>query len=252
MKKSIIALTLASLCGATSAHADTILGLYVGVQGWDMDTDGGFASSPSLTDFAFDSETKSNFYVALEHPIPLIPNVKVQRTNMDTSGNVALNANFEFGGELFNVNSNVFTDVEMTSTDVVLYYELFDNDLLSFDFGLNGKYIDGDLFVQSNDDASLNAAESLSGVIPMLYSKVQVGLPFTGWSAFAEGNYLAFDDSTITDYQVAITYTFVDNLAVDMTAQLGYRSLEVELDDLDGIYSDLEFSGVFAGLEVHF
>ena len=42
------------------------------------------------------------------------------------------------------------------------------------------------------------------------------------------------------------------NLAIDLTLQLGYRAVTLELDDLDDIYSDLEFKGIYAGLEVHF
>jgi hypothetical protein len=44
----------------------------------------------------------------------------------------------------------------------------------------------------------------------------------------------------------------MENLAVDVTFQVGYRAVELELDDLDDIYSNLEFKGVYAGLEVHF
>ena len=43
-----------------------------------------------------------------------------------------------------------------------------------------------------------------------------------------------------------------ENLAIDVTFQIGYRAITVELDDLDDIYADLEFKGFFAGLEVHF
>ena len=94
--------------------------------------------------------------------------------------------------------------------------------------------------------------EEFSGVVPMLYSRIQVGIPLTGFGAYIEGSFLSFDDQTLTDYQAAVTYSLLDNIAIDMTFQLGYRSLTLDLDDLDGIYTDLEFSGAFAGVEVHF
>jgi hypothetical protein len=37
-----------------------------------------------------------------------------------------------------------------------------------------------------------------------------------------------------------------------MTFELGYRTVTVQLEDLDDIYSNLDFKGVYAGLEVHF
>ncbi|MEP3827065.1 MAG: hypothetical protein ABJM47_03165, partial [Lentilitoribacter sp.] len=70
--------------------------------------------------------------------------------------------------------------------------------------------------------------------------------------AFVEGSFLNIDDHTLSDYQAALTYSLMENLAVDVTFQLGYRAVELELDDLDDIYSNLEFKGVYAGLEVHF
>lgn len=252
MKRLVTSLAIASSILAVPAQADTLLGLYVGAQGWNMDTEGGFANSASLTEFDFESETKASFYVALEHPVPLIPNLKVRRTPLDSGGDVVLTSTFTFNDQIFSLDTPLQTQVDMTNTDFILYYELFDNDLVSFDFGINGKYVDGSIFVQDAADATNFAEEEFSGVVPMLYSRLQVGLPLTGLGIYAEGSYLAIDDHTLSDYEVALTYEFIDNLAVDMTLQLGYRATMLELEDLDNIYSDLEFSGAFLGLEVHF
>jgi outer membrane protein len=253
MKKSLLGLCVLSSIVATSAQADMLLGLYAGAQGWNMETTGSFADDANEpSSFNFEDETQGSFYVALEHPIPIIPNVKFQRTALDTAGEVTLDANFEFGGRLYTSNTDIFTDVELTSTDMILYYELFDNDLISFDVGINGKYLDGNLLVEEKDDSSSRSMEEFSGVVPMLYSRVQVGLPLTGFGAYAEGSFLSFDDHTLTDYQAAVTYSLLDNIAIDMTLQLGYRAFTLDLEDLDGIYTNLEFSGAFAGVEVHF
>ena len=139
----------------------------------------------------------------------------------------------------------------MDSTDFILYYELFDNDLVSFDLGVNAKYIDGSLSVVDAASNTQGAGE-FSGVVPMAYSRLQLGLPFTGLAAYAEGSYLSFDDHELSDYQVAVAYSFIESLAVDMTLQVGYRKVTVDIEDLDDIYANMEFDGVFAGLEVHF
>jgi outer membrane protein len=249
MNKTALSIGLLALCASQTANADTLLGLYAGAQAWNMETTGGFSNDGTNADFAFDDQGNTNLYVAFEHPIPVIPNVKVQRTDMSTQGKITLNSNFSFGGELFPVDVNAVSDVDMTTTDFILYYELFDNDLISFDFGINAKYIEGELLVTSDDTV---AREEFSGPVPMAYSRLAVGIPLTGFGAFVEGSFLSIDDHTFTDYQAAITYSLMENLAVDVTFQLGYRSVTVELEDLDDIYSDLEFKGVFAGLEVHF
>jgi outer membrane protein len=249
MKKNTLSIGLLALCVSFTSQADTLLGLYAGAQAWNMETSGGFSNDGSNTEFNFEEQTNTNLYVAFEHPIPLIPNVKVQRTAMDTQGDVILDAQFTLGDKVFAANGNAFTDVSLTTTDFILYYELFDNDLVSFDVGLNAKHIDGE-FVATVDGET--GREEFSGPVPMVYSRLAVGVPFTGFGAFVEGSFLSIDDHTISDYQAAITYSLMENLAIDLTLQLGYRAVTLELDDLDDIYSDLEFKGIYAGLEVHF
>jgi len=249
MKKNTLSLGLLALCVSFTSQADTLLGLYAGAQAWNMETSGGFSNDGSNTEFNFEEQTNTNLYVAFEHPIPLIPNVKVQRTAMDTQGDVILDTQFTLGDKVFAANGNAFTDVSLTTTDFILYYELFDNDLVSFDVGLNAKHIDGEFLATVDGETG---REEFSGPVPMVYSRLAVGVPFTGFGAFVEGSFLSIDDHTISDYQAAITYSLMENLAIDLTLQLGYRAVTLELDDLDDIYSDLEFKGIYAGLEVHF
>ncbi|WP_416307690.1 TIGR04219 family outer membrane beta-barrel protein [Neptunicella sp. SCSIO 80796] len=251
MKKTLF-LTAALAMTTGAVNADTVLGVYAGVQGWNVDANGGFADDSNLADFSFDKETKSSFYVALEHPVPLVPNLKIRRTNINNNGSATLTSSFTFDGQNFTADSNLITDIDLTNTDYVLYYELFDNDLFSFDFGLNIKDVEGNIFVQNVDNTSQTGSENFDGFIPLLYSKVTAEMPLTGLGFYAEGNYLSIDDHKVYEYQAAITYNMMDNLAIDMTLQLGYRSFMLELDDLDGVYSDLEFKGPFAGVEVHF
>lgn len=251
MKKGLLAAALGCALMSASSHADTILGVYVGAQVWQTDTSGGFADSSSTADFSFDDESNTALYIAFEHPVPFIPNVKINRTSLDNTGSTVLTTNFTFDGQLYTANSEVNSDVEIDATDFILYYELFDNDVVSFDLGVNAKYIDGTLGVV---DSASNTAGSVefSGVIPMAYSKVQLGLPFTGLSAYFEGSYLSFDDHEVSDYQAAVQYSFIESIAIDMTLQLGYRNVTVDIEDLDDVYADMEFDGVFAGLELHF
>ncbi|MFQ3206515.1 MAG: outer membrane protein [Glaciecola sp.] len=252
MKKSLLGCALLAAAVVAPVQADTLLGAYVGAQAWNMGTDGGFSNQQStLTNFAFDDKTNGAFYVALEHPVPLIPNIKVSRTILDTAGVTTLATEFEFNGTLYGNNTILNTDIEMTGTDFILYYEILDNDAVSIDIGINGKYVDGTIMV-SEATGNRMTSEDFSGVIPMGYAKVELGLPFTGLGLYAEGSFLAIDDSTASDFQAALTYSFVESLALDMTLQAGYRAMKIELDDVDDLYSNLEFTGVFVGLEFDF
>ncbi|MCW8092693.1 TIGR04219 family outer membrane beta-barrel protein [Alteromonas sp. ASW11-130] len=250
MKKVLLTASLATLF-SMPVMADTVAGLYVGGQGWKTDTSGSFADTSSMANFNFDDETNTAMYVAIEHPLPFIPNVKINHTTLDSEGVTALQNDFTYAGTTFASNTTVATQSDITATDLILYYELFDNDLVSFDVGLNGKYVDGKLAVLDEANA-LQGSRDFSGIVPMVYSRVQVGLPFTGLAAYAEGSYLSIDDHKVSDFQVAVTYAVIDSLAVDMTVQLGYRRVDVDIDDLDDVYADLEYDGAFAGLEIHF
>lgn len=234
----------------SNAFADTLLGGYVGVQGWNMGVSGGFAQNSSLAEFEFEDKSNVGFYAALEHPVPLVPNLKVARTTMDTEGSTTIDAEFTFGDEVFIANSDLDTQIEMTATDFILYYEILDNNLVTIDVGVSGKQIEGDFVVtESGGDTS---SESFSGIIPMAYGKVQFGIPTTDLGIHAEGTFLSIDDNSLIDYQVALYYDFVESLAIDMRLQAGYRSTTLEIEDLDDIYADLEFDGVFIGLELDF
>ena len=251
-KKVLILATIASISSVCMpTKADTLLGAYVGAQAWNMQAEGGFAQNESLAGFSFEEESNSSFYVALEHPIPLVPNIKLARTTYDTSGTTILNGTFTFGDEVYVVNSQLETTADLTTTDYILYYELLDNDLVSLDLGISGKHVDGEFLVvdQNTQQASM---EAFDVIVPMVYSRPAVGLPLTGLGLYAEGSFLSIDDNTVSDIQAALTYNFVESLALDMTVQLGYRVTTIELDDIDDVFADLEFDGVYLGIEFDF
>ena len=119
MKKCLLATLVGCALFSASSHADTIAGVYAGAQVWQTDTTGGFADSSSTADFNFDDETNTALYVAFEHPLPFVPNVKIGHTTLDNSGTTTLNTNFTFDGDLYTADSQVDTIVELDATDII-------------------------------------------------------------------------------------------------------------------------------------
>ena len=242
-------------CLAPTAQADTLLGLYLGVDGWQSDNSGSFAQDGNLQSFNFEDETFTSYYAALEHPVPLVPNIKLKYTELELNGSTMLDESFSFGGSDYVVGTQVGTVSDLSHVDYILYYEIFDNDLVSIDLGVNAKQFDGDIVVTgTSQDGGPNTTERVdfSGFVPLVYGRAEVGLPFTGLSVFFEGSLLAIDDSKVQDYQAGIAYALLDNLAIDLDVKAGYRSMTLELDDIDDIYTDLDASGPFAGIQIHF
>ena len=251
MKKTVLAASLALLT-SVPAQADTLLGLYIGGQMWANNAKGSFGEGEiDQSVFDFEDEYQGSFYVAFEHPIPLIPNAKIASTTLDTVGGTTLTSSFTFNGETYTANTELDTTLEASYIDYTLYYELFDNDLLTFDFGITGRDLDS--YIQVVEPATkIDSDLSASGIIPMVYLSTIVGLPFTGFNFFAEGNFISYDDQTVYDVQAGVSYELLDNLAVDLDLTLGYRTVKLELNDLDDFYSDLTFDGVFVGAILHF
>ncbi|WP_057832882.1 TIGR04219 family outer membrane beta-barrel protein [Colwellia sp. TT2012] len=251
MKKALLAASVAVLmCG--TAQADTLLGLYIGGHMWANETSGSFGEgSNNQTVFDFDDKNQSSFYVAFEHPIPLIPNIKIASTTLDTVGGTQLTSSFTFEQVTYAAGATLDTSLDTSFVDYTLYYEVFDNDLLSFDFGITARDLDASIQV-ADQVTQLQSNLDVSGIIPMFYLSTIIGLPFTGLNIFAEANFLSFDDQTVYDAQVGVSYSILDNIAVDFDVTLGYRTMKMELNDLDGFYSDLTYDGFFAGAIVHF
>lgn len=251
MKKALIAASCAALLSA-NAHAD-FLGIYIGGSYWDQEATGVFGEQNNLVDFNLEDDKKTSFYVAFEHPVPLVPNIKLAMSDLDTQGQTVLDDDFSFQGEIFPAGSSVDATFDLSYIDYTLYYEILDNGLVSLDLGLTGRDVDGFAGVEGTvESVTLSADDDFSGIVPMLYGAAQIGLPFTGLSVYGEANFLAFDDHTFYDAQAGIAYELIDNIAIDVNIFVGYRQVVLDIEDVDDLYADVDFKGAYAGAEIHF
>ncbi len=249
MKKTLSLISL-SLCTLSSlAQADTVLGIYAGADAWRTETTGSFAKSEQTQQFAFEDASQHAFHLALEHFVPVLPNIRVQYSTLETTGSTTLTQSFDFGDAVFPPGSVVQSDLDLSNTDYTLYYELLDNALAEIDLGLTAKHIKGDVSVVTGQ---LSAFEEVNQWLPMLYLDTKVGVLGTGLDVFFSGNATRWQDSHLYDVQAGLGYELLDNLLLDMRLKVGYRVVDLQLDDIDNLYADLKFAGVFAGLTFHF
>jgi len=192
--------------------------------------------------------TKSDIYIRakVEHPIPLIPNIKVAYTQINSNGNSIAKKDFIFGSKTFPINSNITTDTQLNSLDVTLYYEIID---IGFDadVGVAFRYIDGytDLYATgSNLSSPIHQRSSVSTIAPMLYGNIRVPLAFLdNFSIGVEGNFIAYGSNTVYDLQADVRYEFFMGFGVEA----GYRMQKYKLDDIDDTNSDIDIKGFFIG-----
>ncbi|MCG8486291.1 MAG: TIGR04219 family outer membrane beta-barrel protein [Chromatiales bacterium] len=251
--RKLSCLALLSVLTAAQVQADTLLGFTAGIELWNVDSSGSISdiSEADLQFFDLGTEVKGVASIAFEHPVPLVPNLKVRTNDLSSEGDMVLSENFRYAGMTFSAGREVNVEFDMQSTDFVFYYELFDNDLVSFDFGLNLKYLDGDIRVE-DVETSQASQDRFKGYVPMLYGAAQIGIPATPLWVYGDINVLSVGDHTLQDYQLGLAYSVIDNLAMDLRLKGGYRSFFLELDDLDGVYTDWDFDGFYLGLEVDF
>lgn len=255
MKKRIIPTLLCSIM-SSHAFADNI-GVYFGGHVWDSETKGSYGTSKDQVNFDFEDKKQGSYFIAVEHPLPLIPNARISSTTLETQGITTLARDYKFDDETFQKGDNISTNFDISYIDYTLYYELFDNDLVSVDFGITGRDFDGDISVsatRTTNEGTVSQSDSIGigSVVPMLYVATNVGLPFTGWNVFAKGNFLSVGDHSLYDYQAGISYELVDNAAIDINIDAGYRGVKLTLEDLNDLYSDIDFNGVFLGTTIHF
>lgn len=248
--KSVAATSLI-LMATTQAQADTILGIYAGVGSWNAGTDGVFSSDGDnidvASDLGFDSEQQNFLYAALEHPIPFLPNIKLSRTDLDNQAVNNLQADIQFENVNFPASQQVDTTLDLSHTDVVAYYEILDN-WVSLDIGLTARNFSGKARLRA-DAQNLDEQVEIEAWVPLAYGKAQFDLPFTGFYAGGEINAIAFDDNGITDYSLRVGY----ESAFRFGAELGYRKMTLELEDVDddGFRGDVSADGFYFALTLH-
>ncbi|MFQ6371632.1 TIGR04219 family outer membrane beta-barrel protein [Shewanella sp. YIC-542] len=245
MKKTLMAVAVAASMVTVSAQAATVLGFKVGGEYWNADASGTFATNGQpQQQFDYDSSSRYSFWVALEHPLPLVPNLKIRENHLEEDAALT-NGNLVFAG--VNYSGDVSANMDLGNTDFIGYYELLDNDILSLDVGAGYKRFSGNFRVYQG---SKSATQELSKGVFTGYANAEVGLPGTGLFAYADV-LTGINESGIYDYQAGLGWQF-DGIALDTRVYAGYRAFNFDVDKFDGITADMKFDGFLAGVEVVF
>ena len=237
------------MCVAAGVAQGDSLGVYAGAGTWQQSFSGDVTSGVSTVDIeqdlGLDDDDNVLFFLALEHPIPGLPNVRVQHMSVAVDGNNTLSRTIDFNGTTFTISDDVLTEVDFTQTDAVFYYQLLDN-VVSLDLGLAVSQLDGFVSVATALDS---ARADFDEVIPMVYAKARVDLPLTGFWVGAEGQGISYDDNSLLEYNAQIGWESQIGLGIEA----GWRSLTMELDAFDDVEdAELTVKGPYAAINYHF
>lgn len=247
MRKLILAMGGAAMLVAPLAQAD-VIGLGANVSYWDSDLSGDVRNGNDLVDVENDldlsSDSNANLSAYLEHPVPLLPNVRLNYTKIEQSGRGQIGANFDnilvSAGGIAEVQS----DLDLEQLDLTLYYEVLDN-WVNLDLGITARDLNGELTVQEFNGTAVSRTE-VDAVIPMGYLAARFDLPFTGVSVGGEANLINFDGDSVYDFNAYGQY----EIAL-LQLRAGYRQISIEYEDSDEEL-DIDLGGPFVSAGVRF
>lgn len=192
-------------------------------------------------DLNWKNENDIFFKAYIEHPLPMIPNIKIGYTGFKQEGSGTVTDTFSWGGiQLFSLSDDVYSKLDLNFYDITLYYELLDN-WLNLDMGLNIKYFDGAIDIETTKKHEHN---DIQLPLPMLYLKARLDIPTTNLSFQAEGDYISYEENNIYDLEIGARYEIVVGFGIEV----GYKSLKIKIDNVEDFSMDANFNGVYGKL----
>ena len=247
MKKILTALAFATMI-ATTVGAD-LARIEMGAGSWLQTPYGGATTTEGSTSvLSLDGDYRSNdqssskmyFWMLIKHPLPLVPNLRLEYVSIADEGETA----GTFNGVPFDAT---LTIIEMDQYDIIAYYNLVDNTgWASLDAGLGLKVIQS-----SADIDSINYSATDATVAPILYLRTRSEIPATNIGLEADVKYITNGDTTMYNVRAKIDYTLEFIPTVQPALELGYRIQKYDVDNSD-TKIDLEYSGIYAGLMLRF
>ena len=251
--KKLLSIAAMTALMATSANAD-FLRVEGAVGAWNSSPTGDISyakNSFNLADAAgLNDSTNMYAWIYLKHPIPIVPNLRLEYADPSFDGKVA---SITWNGENY---ANVNNTLSLTQYDAILYYNLLDNTFwMTIDLGLDVKFIEGNYKIDADISGSAAVNQDLHLVMPLAYARGRVQIPVTniGIEVLARG--MSYGGSEVIDAEIKIDYTMDFVPVVQPGLELGYRYQKVKLDASDiGADANLDttFSGIYGGIMIRF
>jgi outer membrane protein len=254
MKKILTVLSCATIL-VTTASAD-FTRVEMGIGAWAQKPSGKLSytnSGATANDESRESqETQAYVWGLIKHPIPVLPNIRLEYTNVENTG--LASGTFKE----FTAPANTHTTLTMKQYDVIPYYNILDNTTwITLDLGLDLKVIDAKYEadgVTVSGVPNTNYSDSATVVIPLLYVRARAEIPSTNIGLEGDVKYISYNSNTVYDVRAKVDYTLDIFPVVQPAIELGYRMQKIKIDDdsVGNLNADLDFAGVYAGVMIRF
>ena len=250
MKKLLTSLAIV-LSVATVASAD-LARVEAGAGMWMQSPSGGIgyvSGAEGFIDASNESSQTSGYaWLLIKHPLPMIPNLKLEYVGTVSEGTYTVLTGTPVGA----ISTGAATKLDMTQIDVIPYYNLIDNTAwVTLDVGLDLKIVNLGYTAAGVDVIDALGVDIASVVVPLGYIRARVQAPATNFGFEADVKYISYSDNTVSDIRVKVDYTFDMVPVVQPAIEIGYRMQKFELEET-GFALATDFSGLYLGVMVRF
>ena len=241
-------LLISTLLTSTALQAAPGVSIYGGGYNWDSDFEGSVSSGGANVDvqddLGFGKSNQSVIWLGLEHPVPLIPNVRARYFDLNDTASNRLQRTFVFNGEVYVASTRVDSAFELEMLDGTFYYTPVDTNV-KLDLGLTVRQMDG--FIRLNSILA-DTRVDIDEMLPLAHGAVRFDVPGTGVYLGGELNAISYNGSSMNDFNARVGWRSDFLLGVEV----GYSQINLELDDVSNLTTDLEMGGPYLALSLGF
>jgi outer membrane protein len=211
-------------------------------------------------DARIEDKTQPWARLKFEHPIPIIPNIKLAYMPVKFEGGGTLTQEIKWGEYTFALNTDYNLSVKLDRVDTTLYYNFpfiktATAGKLDIEFGLNVRTIMFDAKLSGTEKGtgrSISESASITLPIPMGHLAVEIR-PINQVSLVGELNYIGYRKNTYYDYAVGLRLNSHGLVRTTLKpfVEVGYRHEKLKLDE-EGVKADLKVKGLYALMGVRF
>lgn len=259
---------MAAMLVVSAPLASAKLGLNVDVSAGgtftSLSSDSNIAGTVNLSDdLGLEGQTGFYLFGSLEHPIPVLPNVRLHHKSLVLEGTKELTEQVEFLGATIPAES-VTTTLDLTHTDATLFWGVPFLPVVDIEFGVNARIfnlgIAADLPKLVNDSGTEDIDESMLLPLPMLYLAGDATIPVVGLNVGGEFKTVFVEENNITEYNIYGRYyaPLPTNILVKVGVEAGWRQFNMTISDsflgqdTSDVQSDISMGGAYVGVTARF
>jgi outer membrane protein len=202
------------------------------------------------TDLSLSDRNDINLWIRVEHPIPMIPDIKLQYTPIKIKDSNSANRLFKFGG--YNFDDGIRSEMEMDIIDVQLYnhlpfLQMTSLKSLDITYGLTFRFLNANAFIE--EIQTVNArSRSFSTPMALLCAGFRVA-PVSSFSLIGDFQGTAYSGNHWYDVTAEVQIApFTEHIFLG----IGYRYQDFKIDNVQDVTADQTMQGWFAELGFRF